>query len=367
MKNNLEEIARRTGYSIATVSRTLNGFKWVSERTRQRILECAREIGILRSGGTIAIIVRSISLSHYHKDMALCLESGIHFAGYRMVLIPECSLDLIEEYNPAGAISVIGDLGLERLWGKRYALPLVCVNAAPRHLEGIFSVYSNEEQGMRLLLEHLLSLGHRRIGMLSYGQTEKDLQNIYMFRDRKKTFEKILSEYGLPDDLITLYGWRKQEYEGTVYHLLEKGVSAIVVMSEGQLMKILYFLKQVGVRVPEDISLCGWLDQVDLSCDLPMTGIMQNYELLAEKAVGMLEKLLRKEPVEKDIIINYRFVSGCSTARPKKGNPVFWPRRRLPAEEIADPADTPDADRKATGGCSAEDPEPEAPSDGEDA
>jgi len=76
------------------------------------------------------------------------------------------------------------------------------------------------------------------------------------------------------------------------------------------------------MRVPKDISLCGWLDQLDLACDLPMTGIMQNYELLAEKAVGLLEKLLRKEPVEKDLVIDYRFVSGASTAPPKKGNAV---------------------------------------------
>lgn len=323
MRTNLEKIARRTGYSIATISRVLNGFHWVSDRTRRTVLECAQEMGYLGRGGTVAVIIPSIGLSHYHKDIAFSLESKLCSAGYRTVLIPEFSLDLIEEYNPAGAISVIGDQGVERLWGKKYALPLVCVNAAPRHLEGIFSVYSNEEQGMRLLMEHLLSLGHRKIGMLSCGQSEKDIQNIYVFRDRKKTFEKILSEYGLPDDLIIqYYGWRKLEYEGNVYRLLEKGVSAIVVISEGQMMKILYFLKQIGVEVPKDVSLTGWLNDMDQYCDLPMTGIMQNYELLAEKAVGLLEKLLRKEPVEKDLVIDYRFISGASTAPPKKGNVV---------------------------------------------
>lgn len=322
MRTNLEKIARRTGYSIATISRVLNGFHWVSDRTRRTVLECAQEMGYLGRRGTVAVIITSIGFSHYHKDMAFFLESKLRSAGYRTVLIPKHSLDLIEEYNPGGAISLIGDHGVERLWGKRYALPLVCVNAAPRHLEGIFSVYSNEEQGMRLLMEHLISLGHRKIGMLSYGQSEEDFQNIYVFRDRKKTFEKILSEYGLPDDLIIQYGWRNLEYEGTVYRLLGKGVSAIVAMSEGQMMKILYFLKQIGVEVPKDVSLTGWLNDMDQYCDLPMTGIMQNYELLAEKAVGLLEKLLRKEPVEKDLVIDYRFVSGASTAPPKKGNAV---------------------------------------------
>lgn len=322
MRANLEKIARRTGYSIATISRVLNGFHWVSDRTRRTVLECAQEMGYLGRGGTIAVIIPRIVLSHYHKDMAFFLESKLRSAGYRTVLIPKHSLDLIEEYNPGGAISLIGDQGVERLWGKRYALPLVCVNAAPRHLEGIFSVYSNEEQGMRLLLEHLLSLGHRKIGMFGYAKIESQVSDVYVLQDRKKTFQTILSGYEDPDNLIVGYRWSDREYAGDLYRLLDKGVSAIVAASETQTMKILYFLKQVGIQVPKDISLCGWLDQLDLVCDLPMTGIMQNYELLAEKAVGLLEKLLRKEPVEKDLVIDYRFVSGASTAPPKKGNAV---------------------------------------------
>lgn len=327
MKNNLEEIARRTGFSIATVSRTLNGVKWVSERTRRTILACAKELGCIRDGGTIAVIVPRVTLSYYHMEMALYLESAIRSAGCRAVLIPGYSLDLIEEYNPAGAISLIGDQGVERLWGKKYALPLVCVNAAPRHLEGIFSVYSNEEWGMRFLLEHLLSLGHRKIGMLSCGQSEEDFQNIYVFRDRKKTFENILSKYGLPDDLIIQYGWRNLEYPGSVYRLLDRGVSAIVVMSEGQMMKILYYLKQVGIKVPKDVSLTGWLNNIDQYCGLPVTGIMQNYARLAQESMEMLGKLLRKERVEKDCIVDYQFIAGGSTLPLKKGQTDF-PRRR---------------------------------------
>lgn len=327
MKNNLEEIARRTGFSIATVSRTLNGVKWVSERTRRTILACAKELGCIRDGGTIAVIVPSVALSYYHMEMALYLESAIRSAGCRAVLIPGYSLDLIEEYNPAGAISLIGDQGVERLWGKKYEVPLVCVNAAPRHLEGIFSVYSNEEQGMRLLLEHLLSLGHRRIGMFGYAKIESQVHDVYVFRSRKKTFQRILSEYEEADSLIVGYQWGCWEYASALYRLLDKGISAIVAASETQMMKIFHLLSEVGVRVPQDVSLAGWLDSMDLSSGLPVTGIMQNYARLAQDSMEMLGKLLRKERVEKDCIVDYQFIAGGSTLPLKKGQTDF-PRRR---------------------------------------
>ena len=357
MRTRLEEIARRTGYSIATVSRSLNGFHWVSDRTRRTVLACAREMGCLRSGGTIAVIVPGTGLSYYQKEMAVALESGIRSAGYRTVLVPGNSVDLIREYSPRGALSLIGGIGLERLWGKKYEIPLVCINAAPRHLEGIFSVVSREEQGMRLLLEHLLSRGHHTIGMLSYGQQEKEFQNIYVFRDRKRTFQKILTENGLPDNHIIRYSWNKQEFAAALYQLLETGVSAIVTMSEGQMMKILHFLRLAGVRVPQDVSLTGWMDETDQYCDLKITGIMQNYGVLAEKAVHLMEKLLRKEPVEKDVIVDYTFVSGASTALPKKGARVFSPWRRFSMEKIPAPSGNPAAERNKNGGCPADDPE----------
>ena len=54
-------------------------------------------------------------------------------------------------------------------------------------------------------------------------------------------------------------------------------------------IKALHFLKQVVVRVPEDISLTGG-DRIDLACDLSMTGIIQEYETLAGKALRLIKK-----------------------------------------------------------------------------
>lgn len=316
MKHRLGDIVRETGYSTATVSRALNGSSWVAERTRLKILEAARKTGYLRSERTVTLVVPNISINYYYKCMVDELEAMLRFAGFRMELIPVRDLEMIEEHRPSAVISIVSEDGLERYWGKKYEIPLVCINTAPRHLEGIFSVHSNEEQGMNTLLKHLLSLGHRRIGLWGYEGIGNPSTEIYSSRMRVEAFQQFLKHSGLPHDLIVEHSWDVGEWPETISRLLSKEVSAIVTMHESEAMKVLYCLKLAGKRVPEDVSVCGWLSETDLYCDPSITGIMQNYNYLAKQALVMLNRLLYKEPVTGDVVVDYNFFLRRSTAPP---------------------------------------------------
>ena len=217
MKHRLGDIVRETGYSTATVSRALNGSSWVAERTRLKILEAARKTGYLRSERTVTLVVPNISIDYYYKYMVSELETMLRFAGFRMELIPVRDLEMIEEHRPS-VISIVSEDGLERYWGKKYEIPLVCINTAPRHLEGIFSVHSNEEQGMNMLLNHLYSLGHRRIGLWGYRNVAERQTNVYSSRVRVNTFQRFLEQRGCPCDLTVghSYSWGETEYSETI-------------------------------------------------------------------------------------------------------------------------------------------------------
>ena len=316
MKHRLGDIVRETGYSTATVSRALNGSSWVAERTRLKILEAARKTGYLRSERTVTLVVPNISTGYYYKYMVSELENMLRFAGFRMELIPVRDLEMIEEHRPSAVISIVAEDGLERYWGKKYEIPLVCINTAPRHLEGIFSVHSNEEQGMNTLLKHLLSLGHRRIGVWGYEGIGNPSIDVYSSRMRVEAFQQFLKQSGLPHDLIVEHSWDVGEWPETISRLLKKNVSAIVTMHESEAMKVLYCLRLAGKRVPEDVSVCGWLSETDLYCDPSITGIMQNYNYLAKQALAMLNRLLYKEPVTGDVVVDYNFFLRRSTAPP---------------------------------------------------
>lgn len=56
---------------------------------------------------------------------------------FRIEVIPQDSLDLLEVQNFCGALSVVGSSGRERLWGEKHPIPLVCINTKPWHFGSI--------------------------------------------------------------------------------------------------------------------------------------------------------------------------------------------------------------------------------------
>ncbi len=73
----------------------------------------------------------------------------------------------------------------------------------------------------------------------------------------------------------------------------------------------------MGKQVSGDVSLAGWIDPaIDAFCDPPITGVMQNSNYLAKHAVIMLNRLIHKEQVTEDIVVDYNFFPRSSTAPP---------------------------------------------------
>ncbi len=322
-RRTLEDVAHESGYSPATVSRVMNSGRWVSSRTRNAVLAAARKLGYLEARRTVAIILPSLNAGNYFYGMLKEIGPLLSMEQFRMEVIPQDSLDLLEEQNFCGALSVVGSSGLERLWGEKHPIPLVCINTKPWHFEGIYSVVSNDEQGMNLLVRHLVELGHKRIGLL-YWKKYLNAEN-FNRKNRVAAFQTVMRKFGLPDNLLSEMQWN-QEKDIALRRLLDRNVTAIITTAEGDEYQALYYLKQFGLRVPEDISLAGWLHP-DFSryCDPPVTGIMQNYRFLAQHAVVLFNRLLHKEPVTGDVVVDYNFFQRSTTAPPNAENGTDHP------------------------------------------
>lgn len=216
-----------------------------------------------------------------------------------------------------GTESLLWDIALLRLFTFRdqpHSFPLVCINTKPWHFEGVYSVVSNDEQGMNLLTQHLLRLGHRRIGLL-YWEKYQDVEN-FCRQNRVAAFQKAMRKYGLPDNLLSGMQWSR-EMDQALHRLLKQNVTAIITTAEGDEYRALYHLKQFGLNVPDDLSLAGWLHpEFSRFCDPPITGIEQNYRFLAQHAVALFNRLLHKESVAGDVLLDYNFFERCTTAPP---------------------------------------------------
>ena len=310
----LDDVARESGYSPATVSRVMNNGQRVSDRTKKAVLSAARKLGCLPSRRTVAILLPSLRTGLYFQNVLSEIGPQLAMEDFRTEIVPEDSLDLLEEQNICGAFSIFANCGLERLWGEKHSFPLVCINTKPWHFEGVYSVLSNDEQGMNLLTQHLLRLGHRRIGLL-YWEKYLEVEN-FCRQNRVAAFQNAMRKHGLPDNLLSGMQWSR-EMDLALRRLLKQDVTAIITTAEGDEYHALYHLKQFGLKVPDDLSLAGWLHpEFSRFSDPPISGIEQNYRFLAQHAVALFNHLLHKEPVSGDILLDYNFFERCTTAPP---------------------------------------------------
>jgi LacI family transcriptional regulator len=208
----IKDVAQLSGVSSMTVSRVINGSERVSPETRQRVERAIAELGyvpsrlarglIRQKTGTLALIVPDVA-NPFFTLIVRGAEDVARRAGYRMILADTradltIERDVIEEmlaHRVDGiVIAPVSDRSkghLQRL--ARYGVAFVLID---RTVSGIESdvVTGDNAGGARRLVEHLISLGHRRIGFI----TESD--DVSTARDRRQAYEAALAAAGLPPD-----------------------------------------------------------------------------------------------------------------------------------------------------------------------
>src|SRR5918911_650479 len=181
----IREIARAAGVSIATVSRVINGRPDVAPQTREAVLRVVRERGFSTNGNAralsggrtglvgvtlpiveaayFAVILSGAAEALYEQDMRVVLCPTLHQHEREVTL-----LDRLMHGTTDGAILMLpeeSNVELKAL--QRQGYPFVVVDPRQPLDEGIPSVSAAHASGARAATEHLLELGHRRIGAIT--------------------------------------------------------------------------------------------------------------------------------------------------------------------------------------------------------
>ena len=313
-----KQIAAATGFSEATVSRVLAGKDNVRQEVRNQILSAARSLNYRCSSRRILLILQTLVPSLYYATMIRELVKLLQVAGFMIEIIDRFSLSLVEERSIVGAISIASVNGLERHWGEQFSLPLVCINTKPCHLHGVSCVENDDAGGTRSMTEHLLELGHRRIGL--YGWLGYPRASTQCNAKRLNAFQETIRRYGGREDLLATRFRDEDDVCALIHGLLRQGVTAIVSAGEENCQELVYALGQLGCRIPEDISVVGWLPPVSRRFIAPpLTGVMQNYQEIAITAVRLLLEQINGAKPGEDQIIPCLHVGGFSTAEVPSG------------------------------------------------
>ena len=309
-----KELAAMLGVSAATVSRALAGSEQISRTTRRRIFQAARQNGCFSRSNTVALLIPSFSLYGYFSEVCSQLLRELDYSGFRPIILSGKHLELLEELDLCGAISIFALNGLEKYWGKNHIMPLVCINTAPNHLEGIFTVSSNDEQAMRTAVKYLYALGHRKIGRLAFPGSIYP-ENNWNSMARKASFEQIISEYGLSSGFAGAI--TQEDCFNSLKRLIEAGVTAMIIQDETLETSVLHALRCMNCRVPEDLSLIS-LSFAGVGQKLypSLTTLEQNFPQIVRCSCDIFRNLLKGEKIPGDVFVDYSFIPRESTAVP---------------------------------------------------
>ncbi len=330
----LEDVAREAGVHVSTVSRVLNGSQTITVRpeTRQRIIDTARRLryrpnAIARglktaSAGALGLLVPSLRNPVYSSIIRGAFDRA--WAGGMVVLLAEDTggtsaqqayESLVGEGRIDGLLIASARPGNPIL--KRFAEDLVpCVFVNRRHRGSGCNVSMREEDAGRMAAEHLLELGHRRLGHLSGPQRlDTARRRMQGFVDvataagaEVQIEEAAFDERGGAQAMSTLLSGRRPP-------------TGVFVSNINQSVGALAAARIKGVLVPADVSVVGYDDDpLAEYLEVPLTAIrMPLWELGATAVDVLVEQLHGGAPRDVELETPPQLVVRESTAECKAG------------------------------------------------
>lgn len=309
----IKDLSRTLGLSRSTISKALNDRGDVSPRTRERVLQAAREFGYQPSAAA-----RNLRRQRSDK-IGLVVNYPIHqVSDFLAELIPglatvaeEAAYNLILYTSMAGNQAGIKNLcrsrevdGIIVAWPPRLSetaalcrlmsderMPHIVLPRRVPHDE-VSYVAADHQEGARLLTAHLISLGHRRIG---FERLPEVFETDY---DRHTGYVTALREAGISYDptLVIAAESGTYDYEVRTFNTLmalPKPPTAILFFTDPVAIKVLSLAKDRGISIPDDLSITGF-DGVLSSgvTEPPLTTVRQPLPQMGRLAVESLLRLI---------------------------------------------------------------------------
>jgi DNA-binding LacI/PurR family transcriptional regulator len=327
MRTRLEDIATRAGVSLATVSRVVNGRPGVSDRTRRTVLAEVELLGYdrprrarLRSG-LVGLLVPELDnpifpLFVQHTESALAAHGYTPLLCTVTPIVQEHEyVDMLLDRDVAGLVFVSGRHANTEVDHSRYrelracGVPLVLVNGYVEGLDAPF-VSTDDVGSARMAVEHLRSLGHRRIGC-ALGPAR--------YVTSRRRVEGFLQAVGEADDDLVVHSiYSVEGGRAATEVLLERGATAVVCGSDLMALGAIRAARARGLEVPRDVSVVGYDDSPLLAfTDPPLTTLRQDVPAMSRHAVDALLDEIRGTPQpRRELLFHTELVVRNSTGPP---------------------------------------------------
>ena len=301
------DIAKKTGYSVSTVSKVLNNYSDVGEKAKKIVNEAVEELGYYPSSSartlstkrswTIGVVfVEDSGIGMEHPFFNAVIESfkknaeregyDLLFASSKIGKEERSYLDHFLYRGVDGVVVVCSTMNtpdVDKLIESD--IPSVVIDLDTR---GVSAVYSDNLHGSELAVDYLHELGHTKIAHIAGNE------QLYVGVQRLKGFVHTMKKHNLsiPDEYIIDGGFFSfEDGKKAMEQLLKLEDRPTAVFVAGDMMAIgaMAAVKEHGLQVPEDVSIVGFDDiQISQFITPALTTIRQDTFLIGKTATSML-------------------------------------------------------------------------------
>jgi DNA-binding LacI/PurR family transcriptional regulator len=289
----LMDVAEAAGVSRALVSIVMRGAPGAAEPTRQKVLEAARELGyrpdsrarLLRSRRTRLLGLSFSSSQPFHSEIVDAAYAEAAARGYEIALSavangrPETrAIEALLDFGSEALILIAPTLSNQDL--ARYARQVPLVSLLRDDVdETVDSVSSDNQAGIRMAVDHLTGLGHRRIVHVDGGTAVAAEQ-------RREAFRAEMLRHGL-EPAIVPGGPSEEDGVRAGQSLKADPPSAVIAFNDRSALGLMESLRASALQVPSDVSVLGYDDsQFARLSYVQLSSVSQDAPLLAAAAVG---------------------------------------------------------------------------------
>lgn len=311
----LQDIAKRTGVTVNTVSRALKNKPDISPATCKRIQQVAQEMGYvrnyaassLRSGQTktLGLILGAMS-NPYYAVVADAVHEAASAFGYTLLTLttredPEQEMRAVETALSRQVDGILlfpgrdANAAIQRMRETR--MPYVLMS---RSLGSDMDdcVTCDEDDGGYLATRHLLEAGRRNLAFLCGSEV------VYSGEHRLQGFHRACDEFDIPAEnrhvainlspdaiAATLSDWRAQ------------GVDGLFVFCDMEAWNAISCLQSLGTQIPNDIAVVGYDNiQAKIGFPMPLCTVDPSINEMIDIALDILRKRIRREEFEPQMI-----------------------------------------------------------------
>jgi LacI family transcriptional regulator len=333
----IQDVARAAGVSVSAVSKVVRGAYGVSPAMREKVTAAIDTLGYrphtaaraMRGRSyTIGVMVVELS-SPFQPEVAEGIDEELGTTPYQAVLV---SANGVAPERQKRAVEALVDRQVDGLvlvapwldagWlddlGARIPTVVVAQHGTGKHYD---TVVDDDRTGARLMVDHLVGLGHRSI--VHTGQDSGGLEppHVLSHTARQEGYEQAMRRHGLTPDVIVTGYTERGGYEAAMEALTRPDPpTAIFAGADIAALGALRATEELGLRVPGDVSIAGY-DNIFVAGlgRISLTTIDQSGNLTGAVSARLLLERLEGRTEPANYVVAPRLIERSTSGPPRDG------------------------------------------------